>query len=582
METKLKRQPFLALVSVVLTLASCSTQEEAADLVFHNGTVWTVDAQNPTAEAVAIKDGAFMAVGSDEDIVKLRDANTQTIDLKGKFVVPGFNDNHVHFASAARFLEFNIMKVSTQEEFVNRVREVVEALPADEWILGGYWGAYDAWAPGSSGDQSREPFTPNVDLVEEITADHPMFIWKFDRSEFIANATALKAVGLDPENPQARDLQIFQYRKSNGLTVLRGDGVRPLFESKIPKTFSHERRLQQTRRALAEIRKHGVTNISDMSDDEQLQIYRELHEAGDLTVRVHFRYPLERWRELADQGIQIGSGDPWIRLGSLKGHIDGIMGNSTARFFEPYSHDPDNRGRWRKLMVDDEGNFVEGKFLKYMLDADKAGLQLTVHAIGDEANHLLLNYLEELNRQNGKKDRRFRLVHAQVIAPDDFKRLGELDVIAEVQPFHLSDDMRWMEERIGYERCKGAYAFQRIIDSGATLCFGTDWPGTAAAEYPINPMLGMYAAVTRQTTTGQPEGGWFPEERISIEEAIKAYTYHTAYANFEEDIKGSITAGKLADMTVLSRNLLEIPPEEILETDVLYTVVDGKIVYERL
>jgi predicted amidohydrolase YtcJ len=255
------------------------------------------------------------------------------------------------------------------------------------------------------------------------------------------------------------------------------------------------------------------------------------------------------------------------------------MGTSTARFFKPYSHNPEARGRWRPLMVDDKGNFVEGKFLKYMMDADRANLQLTVHAIGDEANNVLLNYLEELNKVNGKRDRRFRLVHAQVIAPEDFVRLGRLGVVAEVQPFHLSDDMRWMEERIGRDRCKGAYAFKTIKNSGAVLSFGTDWPGTSAAEYPINPMLGLYAAVTRQTVTGQPAGGWFPEERISIEEAIKAYTYNTAYANFEERIKGSIETGKLADLTVLSKNLLKVPAGEILKTEVLYTIVDGKIVY---
>jgi predicted amidohydrolase YtcJ len=232
-------------------------------------------------------------------------------------------------------------------------------------------------------------------------------------------------------------------------------------------------------------------------------------------------------------------------------------------------------------MVNESGNFVEGKFLKYMLDADKADLQLTVHAIGDEANHLLLNYLEELRKVNGEKDRRFRLVHAQVIAPDDFARLGPLKVVAEVQPFHLSDDMRWMEERIGKQRCQGAYAFKRIQNSGAILSFGTDWPGTSAAEYPINPMLGLYAAVSRQTTKGEPQNGWFPDERISIEDAIRAYTLNTAYANFEDNIKGSIRVGKFADLTVLSGNILKMNPTEILSTKVLYTIVGGKIVFQR-
>jgi predicted amidohydrolase YtcJ len=339
--------------------------------------------------------------------------------------------------------------------------------------------------------------------------------------------------------------------------------------------------VQQTKNALAEIRKYGVTNVSDMSDDLQLDIYRELHRKGELTVRIHFRPGLDRWKEFADQGVRVGSGDEWIRLGALKGHIDGIMGTSSARFFEPYLNDANNRGRWRPLMVNDKGEFVEGKFLKYMLDADRAGLQITVHAIGDEANNVLLNYLDELNKQNGKRDRRFRLVHAQVLAPGDFKRLGQLGVVAEVQPFHLSDDMRWMDERIGPERTRGAYAFKSIQASGAVLCFGTDWPGTSASEYPINPMLGLYAAVTRQTVMGQPAAGWFPNERISIEEAIRAYTYGTAYANFEEKIKGSIEVGKLADVTVLSKNVLKVAPKEYLTTDTLYTIVAGKVVYQK-
>jgi predicted amidohydrolase YtcJ len=506
----------------------------------------------------------------------------KVIDLQGHFVTPGFNDNHVHFASAAQFLEFNIMAASTQEQFVARVREVISRLPKGEWIVGGFWGAYDQWASGSAGSQRREPFAPDMNLVAQLTADYPMFIRKFDDSLFAANRPALRAAGLDPQNPTAPDIQFLKGKDGQFNGFMQGSGVTRLFRSVVPVSFSRERRIQQTRNALAEIRKYGVTNVSDMSDDTQLEIYRELHRLGQLTVRVHFRPGLDRWKELSDNGIKVGSGDEWIRLGSLKGHIDGIMGTSTARFFQPYANDPNNRGRWRPLMINEKGDFVEGKFLSYMLAADRAGLQITVHAIGDEANHVLLDYLEELDRQNGKRDRRFRLVHAQVIAPQDFKRLGQLRIVAEVQPFHLSDDMRWMEERIGYERCKGAYAFKSIQANGAVLSFGTDWPGTSASEYPINPMLGLYAAITRQTTSGKPEEGWFPKERISVEEAIKAYTYNTAYANFEEKIKGSIEVGKFADLTVLSKNLLKIPPQELLKTEVIYTIVDGRVVFERL
>ncbi|MEK6409349.1 MAG: amidohydrolase [Acidobacteriota bacterium] len=598
----------------VFALASCApsltstiaAQEmmspDPADLILRNGLIYTVDPTNTMTEAVAIRGGKFVFVGSNQDVKRYKGKQTRVIDLKGQFVLPGFNDNHVHFASAAQFLEFNIMRVTTQQEFAARVKDVVARLPKGEWILGGYWGAYDQWAAGSAGSGRREPFSPDMRAVEVMSKDHPMLIRKFDDSEFAANAPAMRAVGIDPADPKlpaaARAAMAESKRqgtepagsKIEGVEFItdsggrfnghmRGRGVMSLFASVIPKKFSHERRIQQTKNALAEIRRYGVTNVSDMSDDEQLDIYRELHKAGELTVRVHFRPGLDRAQEMADRGTRVGAGDEWIRLGALKGHIDGIMGTSTARFFQPYSNDPANRGKWRPLMVDEKGNFVEGKFLQYMLDADRLGLQLTVHAIGDEANSVLLNYLEELNRQNGVRDRRFRLVHAQVIAPDDFKRLGKLGVVAEVQPFHLSDDMRWMEERIGRERCKGAYAFKSIKDSGAVLCFGTDWPGTSASEYPINPMLGLYAAVTRQTLSGEPAGGWFPEQRISMEDAIRAYTYNTAYANFEEKIKGSIEVHKVADLVVLTRNLLQASPREILDTKVAMTIVGGKIVY---
>ncbi len=571
----------LAVVLAVGDLATRPAYAQDVDLILHNGEFWTVNDQKPTAQGVAIRGEKFVAVGSNAEVLKLRGPNTRVIDLQGRFVVPGLQDSHIHFGSAARFLEFNIMATKTQEAFAERVKEVVDGLPDGEWILGGFWGAYDQWALGSAGGERRAAFVPDMSRIEALTRNHPMLINKFDNSEYAANTAALKAAGVDPTNPTAPGIEFVTDASGRFTGIMRGEGVRRLFASKRPRRFSHARRVRQTKHALEEIARRGVTSVSDMSDDEQLEIYRELHETGELTVRVHFRYGLERWKELADRNIKVGSGDEWIRLGSLKGHIDGIMGTSSARFFEPYTSEATNRGRWRRLMVDDDGAFVAGKFLKYMLDADRAGLQITVHAIGDEANHLLMNYLEQLDRKNGKRDRRFRLVHAQVIASADMKRLGDLGIIAEVQPFHLSDDMRWMEERIGRERCRGAYAFREISKSGAVLSFGSDWPGTSASEYPINPMLGLYAAVTRQTSGGQPPEGWFSDQRIGIKEAIKGYTLNNAYASFEEKIKGSIEVGKLADVAVLSRNLLKIRAKDILNTEVLYTIVGGRIVYRK-
>lgn len=553
-----------------------------ADLILYGGVVHTVDPEQPTVEAVAVRGDKIVAVGTNESMLKLRGPKTRVIPLRGKLVVPGFNDNHVHFASAARFLEFNIMTTTTQEEFVERVKDVLRRVPKGEWITGGFWGAYENWAQGAATARKRRSFVPEMALVEELTVDHPMLIQRFDGKEWAANGRALRSIGLtDPMKSKIDGVKFAADASGKATGVFRGAGARRLFGARLIRRGSHERRVQQTKFALQRVRESGVTSLSDMSDDAQLEIYRELRAKGELTVRVHFRPMLERWPDMQKNGIRVGSGDEWIRRGALKGHIDGIMGTSSARFFAPYSNDPHNRGRWRKLLVDSKGEFVEGKFLGYLLAADRAGLQLSVHAIGDEANHLLLDYLEELHRKNGARDRRFRLVHAQVVDRDDMPRLGALGVIAEVQPFHLSDDMRWMEQRIGRERCKNAYAFKSLAKNGAVLCFGTDWPGTSASSYPINPMLGIYAAVTRQTISGLPKGGWFPEERISVQAAIKAYTWGSAYASFEDDIKGTIKVGKLADLTVLSKNILECDPEDILKTLATHTIVGGRVVFER-
>ena len=570
-------KPPLSLL-ICLLVVSCSNP--SVDVIITDGYIWTANSADSLVEAIAVTDGRITATGSTDEIEALAGQQTQRVSLDGAFALPGFIDTHIHMASAARFLEFNIMRTATQGEFVQRVEEVVNRLPAGEWILGGLWGAYDQWVEGSAGQEEREPFVPDISLIETLTQHHPVFIRKFDNSAFAANQAAMTAANLDPSAPAPAGVTFGTDEAGNFNGLLFGVGVTRVFEEVIP-DFTKERRKLQTLNAMNVISENGVTLVSDMSDDLQLEIYQDLLREGMLTSRVEFRYPLDRWSDLATAGHTAGSGDDWIRLGSLKGHIDGIMGSSSARFFVPYSHDPTNRGRWRRLMVNEAGEFVEGQFLQYMKDADAAGLQMTIHAIGDEANRLLMDYLDSLNVSNGEKDRRFRLVHAQVIAPGDFERLGRLDIIAEVQPFHLSDDMRWMEERIGYARSKGAYAFKSIAESGAKLSFGSDWPGTSASEYPINPLLGVYAAVTRQTLTGQPADGWFPNERIGVESALRAYTIDAAYAVYMENDKGSIEPGKLADLTVLSANPFEVEPAALLDIETLYTIVHGNVVYAK-
>jgi predicted amidohydrolase YtcJ len=608
LEAPQRLPPGLALLGLAsaMLLAGCEprelllSSEEGLDLIVHNAVVWTGEpeaAQGERPTAVGVAGDRFVAVGAEEEVLALAGPATRVLDAGGRLLVPGFIDSHVHFAQAARFLEFNLMATSTQEELVARVEEAVSELAPGEWIVGGFWGAYDAWAPGTVGGDERGRFTPDMALVEELTAEHPVFLRRFDDSEFAANRPALAAAGIDPAAPPEalpEGVELVRDGEGRATGILRGPSVAALFAAVVPRELSRERRLRQSRRALAVAARHGVTGVSDMSDDEQLEIYRQLRDAGELTLRVDFRYPLERWEELAAAGVRAANlesaGDEWIRFGRLKGHVDGIMGNSTARFFAPYDHDPGNRGRWRHLLVGDAGGFDDRRFRELLAGADGAGLQLTIHAIGDEANRLLLSYLEELqatdpppasSEPGGGVDRRFRVVHAQVLALEDLPRLGELGAIAEVQPVHLADDMRWMEERIGTERSRGAYAFRSLMEGGALLAFGSDWPGTAASEYPIDPMPGLFAAVARQTLAGLPPGGWFPDQAIGIEEALSAYTWNNAYASFEEGLKGSIAVGKLADFAVLSRNLLEIPAEEILGTEALLTVVGGRIVHQE-
>ncbi len=569
----------LSAVIPALLLASCADQ--GADKILYNASVWTVNPDQPEAEAVAIQNGQILAVGSEGEVMEYRTDGTEVIDLEGAFVLPGLQDNHVHFASAARFLEFNIMQSSTQDEFVERIEDVTTRLEEGEWILGGFWGAYDEWAAGTAGGEGAARFTPDMSLVEDLTREYPVFIRRFDSSEFAVNRRALEEVGLDPDHPEAEGVEFETDQDGRPTGIVTGERVTEVFSPHIPDDFSRERRLEQTRNALAEMAKYGVTTVSDMSDDTQVELYRELEENGELTARIHYRYHLERWEELAEDGVQPGSGSERLRFGSLKGHIDGIMGNSTARFFEPYDHQPDQRGSWRRLMLSEDGEPDPDQFLDYMVNADQAGLQLTIHAIGDEANNLLLDLYERMEEHNGERDRRFRLVHAQVMQDEDIERMGQLGMIAEVQPIHLSDDMRWMEERIGTERSEGAYAFRSIDESGAMLSFGTDWPGTAASEYPINPMLGLYAATTRKTLQGEPEGGWFPDEKIDMETAVEAYTYNTAYANHMEHMVGSIQPGLQADLSVWEDSVFELSPEDMLENKTLYTLIDGKVVYRR-
>ena len=342
--------------------------------------------------------------------------------------------------------------------------------------------------------------------------------------------------------------------------------------------------MAEARLALADLARHGVTTIHDITGAEAMRVFRYLAARDSLTVRVCARPTLDHWEDLAGVGIGSGFGDEMISVCGLKGFVDGIMGNSSAMFREPYRHRPETRGRWRTMMSPPgtmerrAQDAAEERLARMILAADSAGLSTQIHAIGDLAVDTLLDMFETTIFHNGPRDRRFRMIHAQVVEPDDFDRFGRLGIIAEVQPYHAIDDMRWMEERIG-ARASGAYAFRSLANGGALLVFGSDWPGTNAAWYPADPVLGIYAAVTRQTLAGEPAGGWFPDERVTVEEALRAYTVNAAYAAFQEDWKGRIGPGYVADLVVLSDDLFAVPPERIKDVEVLAAMMDGRWVY---
>ena len=606
MQTK-NLAPSWPAVGLATLLAAGTAHAQPADLILTNGNVWTVDADKPRAQAVAARGDTIVFVGGNRGALRLRGPTTRVIDLKGRMLLPGFNDNHVHFDQTGRLLYgLNLLDVSNAKDFTQRIRQIHRRYPKGTWITGGDWSAYETWSAGKVAKAGRKDdrshpygnfFLPDRILIDRFTRDRPVLVNRFDRKVYLANRAALERAGIRKGVPDPKGIVVRRSRSGEPTgalfnpigggvdsTLLVKDNVKALFEPLIPPP-SRAQRVLETKAAWKKMRQVGVTSYVDVTSAPiQVDIYRELRERGEMTARVYYRPPLDKWQAMADLGIQVGFGDAWIRFGSVKAWIDGIMGNSSARFYEPYTHQPDRRGIWRDIMYPferspDDPEQMQSRLERLALKADAANLQLSVHAIGDEANGYLLDMLERLIKKNGEKDRRFRLIHAQVMTDKDIERAGKLKIVAEMQPFHVSDDMRWMEERIGAERSRGAYAFRRIWDSGAVLCFGSDSPGTNASRYYLNPMLGLYAAVTRKTLSGQPKGGWFPNERITIQEAIQAYTLNSAYASFEEKIKGSITVGKLADLVVVSDDLLSMPADRIKDAKVLMTFVGGRLVY---
>jgi predicted amidohydrolase YtcJ len=560
--------PALLLLGCLLTPGLARAQE--ATLLLTGGRVWTGDSTRPWAEAVAVAGDRIVAVGSVAEVARLRGPGTRVLQLAGRFIAPGFIDNHTHFGQAgALLLGANLLDVSDPGSLVRRVREAAGRLPPGAWMVGGDWGAYEAWGQGSTGAAAgpagRTGFAPTRDLIDSLTPETPALLSKWDRSAWLANGRALEIAraACDWEG-----VECSSGRPTGRLTPAAAERVRAAMPAK-----SLEQRLAEARQAMAQLREYGVTTIHDNTSPEQLEVYQELRRRDELTVRIYGRPTMDRVEALRALGLGPGFGDQWIRLGGLKGFVDGIMGNSSARFYQPY-RTSGLLGIWRPMMG------PPGNMERLLLIADSAGWWPQVHAIGDHAIDTLLTMYERVMRINGPRERRFRVIHTQVMrGPEVATRMARLGVIAEVQPYHAIDDMRWMEERIG-PRSRWAYAFATLARAGVTLSFGSDWPGTNASWYTANPLHGMYAATTRQTLEGQPAAGWFPEERVDLETALRAYTVNNAWAAGEERWKGSLQAGKLADLVVLDRDPFGGPASELKNRTVLFTIVGGRVVHE--
>lgn len=544
------------LMVLLLSVTSIATAQLHADAVFVNGKVWTVDPSNPEAEAVVVFNRRIVFVGSTKDAMKFAGSTTRVVDLTGKRMLPGFIDDHTHFMSGGFQLQnVDLRHAASEEEFASMIKKRAEERPG-KWITGGDWD-HDNWKSGH---------IPKKELIDRFTPATPVFVNRYDGHMALANSYVLKLAGITKDTPDPAGGTIVKDAKTGEPTGILKDEAMSAVYRIIPEP-SEEEMLAAARLALAEARKFGVTSIQDISSASDVRTFRTLRDIGELTSRFYCRLPISEWEHLALGGIQAPAGDEMIRIGSLKAFADGSLGSSTALFFEPFSSDPTTHGLATDILLD-------GRLEKWAAAADRARLQLSIHAIGDSANSLILDMYERIIRKNPAWDRRFRIEHAQHIAPGDFERFTKLGVIASAQPYHAIDDGRWAEKRIGRERCKTAYAFKTFLEKGVKLCFGSDW--TVA---PINPLLGIYAAVTRRTLDGVNPGGWFPEQKISVKQAIECYTINNAFAAFEENEKGSIVAGKLADFVVLSDDILALDPIKIESVTVVMTVLGGNIVY---
>jgi predicted amidohydrolase YtcJ len=539
---------------------SSRAQKVPTTTYYTHGRIYTNDPEHPWAEAMAISEGKITCIGKTDHV--LLDCGggqegVETINLRGQFLMPGFNDAHVHLGGAgADELAVPLTGAPSVEELQKRLAESVAQHKPGEWITGGGWD-HTMWP---------EKKFPNRQQLDAVAPKNPVILTHISGHVAVANSLALKSAEIDKTTPNPPGGEIEHDALGEPTGMLKEYAAMSLVKVRIPDPTTEQRR-KGIELVLANVAKNGVTSVQDYSEWADFQVYQELKEAGKLTVRITewlpFNLPVD---ELQNMRVQGGTKDPWLKTGALKAFTDGALGSRTAAMLEPYSDDPSTTG----ILTNDPE-----KLTAMAIQRDKLGFQLAFHAIGDRANRIALDVFEAVAKANGKRDRRDRIEHAQIVAPLDFSRFAELHVIASMQPSHQTTDMRWAEDRIGRERILGAYAWATLLKSGARLAFGTDYN-----VEPISPFRGLYACVTRERPDGGPKNGWEPQEKISLEDCIRAYTSGSAYAQFEEGKKGELKAGEYADFIILSNDLTKVPPAQFTKTRVLRTVVGARTVYQ--
>lgn len=556
-----------------------SGNPRGADLVLLNGKIWTGDPVTnagpgegfgPLIEAVAISNGRFLAGGGSKEVQVYVGPNTQVVDLQGRLAVPGFIDSHTHFIDGGfQLLEVSLKDARDEAELARRVAERVKKLLPGRWILGGNWDE-EAWPSAK---------LPSRRLIDPVTPQNPVLLSRYDGHAALANSLALKLAGITKDTrAPAGGVMVRDPAMRDELTGVLKDAAIELVNRVVPRPSEAE--VEEALKAgLDHARRVGITSVQNITTDSdspsgsfagEIQLLRRAELEGCLTCRFYEIVPLAHWKRLAESGVSHGLGSDFLKLGAVKGFADGSLGSRTAWMFEPFADDAANRGLPMALM--DPPSKMEAE----VRGADQAGIQLAIHAIGDRAVAEMLGVFARVGGERAA-ERRFRIEHAQHIRPEDFRRFAQLGVIASMQPYHAPDDGRWAEKRLGPKRSRTSYAWRSVLEVGGRLAFSSDWP-----VVPLDPLLGIYAAVTRATLDGKHPGGWVPEERLTVDEALRAYTQGSAYAAFEEGEKGTISPGKLADLVVLSDDLFAIAPEKIKDVRVVLTVVGGKVVYRDM